>query len=226
MSTSPRPEKGGPIQTPTDSNSGISTGVPQGGGLRKHPKATEIEATEAEKARETSRKLVAKKLGAIQKLAELSLEAEAPGTKKARKATTRYISTALDIYDVLGPEFEAVITLKVIRGIESKSLKETVATMMWDKDWKLHNVANILRASADEKLTAAYKLARLEYNFKSAGSRAGRRTNRKMRYLQEAEEILNVLGPDHDEAVALAVVRGIDREELKETVATMMWNKE
>ncbi|KAF3110167.1 hypothetical protein TWF594_002349 [Orbilia oligospora] len=149
MSASPRPEKGGTIQTPTDSNSGISTGVPQGGDFEKHPKATETEATEAEKARETSQKLVAKKLGAIQKLAELSLEAEAPGTKKARKATTRYISTALDIYDVLGPEFEAVITLKVIRGIESKSLKETVAAMMWDKDWKLHNVANILRASAE-----------------------------------------------------------------------------
>ncbi|KAF3225010.1 hypothetical protein TWF192_007295 [Orbilia oligospora] len=47
-----------------------------------------------------------------------------------------------------------------------------------------------------------------------------------MRYLQEAEEILDVPGPDHDEAVVLAVVRGIDREELKETVATMMWNKE
>ncbi|KAF3245818.1 hypothetical protein TWF192_007294 [Orbilia oligospora] len=141
--------KGRSYPNPTDSNSGISTGVPQGSGLRKHPKATETEATEAEKARETSRKLVAKKLGAIQKLAELSLEAEAPGTKKARKATTRYISTALDIYDVLGPEFEAVITLKVIRGIESKSLKETVATMMWDKDWKLHNIANILRASAE-----------------------------------------------------------------------------
>ncbi|KAF3147770.1 hypothetical protein TWF569_001488 [Orbilia oligospora] len=79
---------------------------------------------------------------------------------------------------------------------------------------------------ADEKLTAIYKLAGLEYNSKSAGSRASRRASRMMRYLKEAEDILDVLGPDYDEAVALAVVRGINRGELKETVAAMMWNQE
>ncbi|KAF3290999.1 hypothetical protein TWF970_000252 [Orbilia oligospora] len=79
---------------------------------------------------------------------------------------------------------------------------------------------------ADKKLTAIYKLTRLEYNPKSVGSRASRRASRMMRYLQEAEEILNALGPDYDEVVTLAVVRGIDREELKETIAAMVWNQE
>ncbi|RVD82300.1 uncharacterized protein DFL_006730 [Arthrobotrys flagrans] len=151
MSTSPRPERGATCTTLTlpDSKSGTSTGIPQGGRLEKHPKATEAEAAEAAKKRECLQKAATKKLGAVQKLAELSLDAEIPETKKARKAMNRYLGEALDVFEVLGPEFEAVIALKVMRGIESKSLKETVAALMWDKEWRLHEVATILRASVE-----------------------------------------------------------------------------
>ncbi|KAK6500800.1 hypothetical protein TWF506_003563 [Arthrobotrys conoides] len=147
MSNFSMPDNGGNFRSPSDSNSGASTGISQGCRFEKHPRT--VEATEAEKEREAARKLVAKKLNAVQQLAELSLYTEALGSKRARKATARYLSEALDILDDLGPEFEEVIALKVIRGIESKSLKETVAMMMYDKELKLHNVANILKATTD-----------------------------------------------------------------------------
>ncbi|KAK6528344.1 hypothetical protein TWF281_009587 [Arthrobotrys megalospora] len=152
MSTSPRPETVStltPVEPKPTSDSGSSTVIPQGGRLEKHPKATEAEAAEAAKEREATQKLAAKKLSAIQKLAELTLDAEIPGTKRARKAISRYLGEARDVSEILGPEFESVIVLKVMRGIESKSLKEAVAAMMWDKDWKLQEVANVLKASVD-----------------------------------------------------------------------------
>ncbi|KAK6345533.1 hypothetical protein TWF718_007445 [Orbilia javanica] len=281
MSASPRPEKV-TTQPPidTNSNSSNSTGTLQGRGLlEKHPKATGTEATEAVQTREAVHKLAARKLGAIQKLAEMSLNVEIPGTKKARKTTTRYLSEALEVFEVLGPEFETIIALKVMRGIESKSLKETVAAMMWDKDWKLADIAQVLNSSVDnhhlifnpirnldyeergrtplvittrskqqdqapsstrrvksrrtmaledaeKKLTAINDLANLQYRSDRAGSTSDIQKNGIRRYLSKAGNILDVLGPEYDEAVALAVVRGISRNELKEIIAAIMWDKE
>ncbi|RVD82299.1 uncharacterized protein DFL_006729 [Arthrobotrys flagrans] len=79
---------------------------------------------------------------------------------------------------------------------------------------------------ADKKLAAIKKLSELSYNSKKAGSNEDRGWNGVTKYISNARDILKVLGPDYDEAVALGVVRGINRGELKETIAAIMWDKE
>ncbi|KAK6504778.1 hypothetical protein TWF481_006717 [Arthrobotrys musiformis] len=78
---------------------------------------------------------------------------------------------------------------------------------------------------ADRKLAAIKRLSTLAYNSPGLGH-AGDRSYGIPNYLSQAEGILEVLGSEYDESVALAVVRGLARTELKECIAAIMWDKE
>ncbi|KAK6500801.1 hypothetical protein TWF506_003564 [Arthrobotrys conoides] len=88
------------------------------------------------------------KLAAINKLSNLTYDSEYAGSDfdRAPEGIIAYITEANDILNVLGPEYDETIALGVVRGITRETLKETIAAIMWDKEWKLATVSKILMA--------------------------------------------------------------------------------
>ncbi|KAK6528345.1 hypothetical protein TWF281_009588 [Arthrobotrys megalospora] len=77
--------------------------------------------------------------------------------------------------------------------------------------------------TGNRKLAALRKLSTLSQRAQCLGDTMGY-VNMKL-YLAGARNILTVLGPEYDEAVALAVVRGLSRRSLRETVTARMLDK-
>ncbi|KAF3189662.1 hypothetical protein TWF225_002799 [Orbilia oligospora] len=55
------------------------------------------------------------------------------------------------------------VTLKMVRSLVNQNVKQTVAMMMYDKEWRFEEVGEILRASvrndvfaADDQLAAGF----------------------------------------------------------------------
>ncbi|KAK6504779.1 hypothetical protein TWF481_006718 [Arthrobotrys musiformis] len=139
----PEPSTNNNLETTIEGLQGAAPAQPQ-------PQTADLEALEAAKRYEQFRKVAAKKCLAFQRLTALTLEQGlTPGTREAQLATHAYIGEALEIFETLGPQFEMIICLKLMRGIECKTLKTTISNIMWSKDWKIQDVCDVLRASVE-----------------------------------------------------------------------------
>ncbi|KAK6351981.1 hypothetical protein TWF718_005129 [Orbilia javanica] len=87
----------------------------------------------------------ARQLDAVQKLSSLEQEHE-PYTGSIQLLDS-YVDRAAQILRTLGPDYDEAVTLKMVRGLADNSIKQTLAMMMYDKEWTFEEVEKILRAS-------------------------------------------------------------------------------
>ncbi|RVD81411.1 uncharacterized protein DFL_009275 [Arthrobotrys flagrans] len=58
-----------------------------------------------------------------------------------------YIDEAAEILTTLEPEYDGAATLKMVRGLADNNVKQAMAMVMYDKEWRFEEVERILRAS-------------------------------------------------------------------------------
>ncbi|KAF3911382.1 hypothetical protein ABW20_dc0101694 [Dactylellina cionopaga] len=59
----------------------------------------------------------------------------------------RYLDRAEDILNILGPEYDELVGMKVVQGLDDQNLKRIVSVTMFDMFWTMKNIKAALMAS-------------------------------------------------------------------------------